>query len=572
MSLDLSTNRAAYVVLARIYVAYPAVYHAVATETVAVGTDVYEGRVLDVNRIRESFPGVRQTGMPLPDAVLELANPDRRFDASLEEHNYWAHRIAELYCWERGTELDPASDLIFRGFVQFPDGIEMTPTSVIVRLSDFREPWNVKVPKNQLDSARYPHASSFAEGRPIPLLYGDFTTELSGLAYGVEAFCVDTGLRGGGAVDPVLKVCDPTGTAIGAIGGTITISRGASNVTTASAIGIDLDGTGPRHDAGTLVLDRSTWSSPDGDYAYQEGDRFYVQAKGNRNGTGALIQTPAEVMRDLLLATTSATAADIDVASYFLAYSYFEALGPYFRVRRHLVETQDLWDVIAQIGFEAGIDVSNRGGKVVFQVWQPFLASAPDAPVDIDENAIVDGSFHVLVDPESVYANRVLAKYNWSPDAEKYLLRHAAEFEGLTVDDVTQEYAFDWMYFLKSVRQRVRRLSWLSSQALRVYRFDVGFRALTCHLGERKRLTYAPLGIVDRDVQIRALDKDLARGVVRVTAWDAYLRSDIGRWSPAGTPAYRGATEDQRKRWGFWTDASGLADPDDPASGRSKWI
>ena len=100
----------------------------------------------------------------------------------------------------------------------------------------------------------------------------------------------------------------------------------------------------------------------------------------------------------------------------------------------------------------------------------------------------------------------------------------------------------------------------------------MGFRGLTYHLGERKRLSYAPMGIVDRDIQIRALDKDLERGVVLVTAWDAYLRSDIGHWAPAATPPYASATADQKARWGFWTDAAGLADPGDSTSGCSKWI
>ena len=572
MALDLEKNRIPYVVLAKIYTAYPGVCHRVATESVAVGTQFFDGRLLDVSPIRKAYPRGFRTTVPLSEVTLVLANPDSHFNVSLENNNFWAHRRVELFCWERGTDLTESTDMVFSGYVQFPGGVDIKDDTVTVRLSDLRERWNVKVPKDQFDWDTYPYMDPSIEGKPIPVLYGDFSQELSHLEYGVEAFCIDTGVRNGVQdEDPVLKVCTPTGSSIDFIGSEITILRTFGDPTTVDTNHIDLDGNGNQGEAGTFTLKRNTWSGA-GSYNWQSGDRFFVQARGNLNATGQLIGNPAEVIRDLLLASTDAEADDLDTVSYYITYNYFESLGPYYRARRHVVTSDYLWNQIAQLAFETGIDLSDKNGKIHFQVWQPFLASDPSDLPDIDDNTIVEDSFVLSVDPEEVYANRLLCRYNWDSYLEDHLHSYCSEHTGLTTNDTTRDLSFDWQYYQYAVARRAQRLAWLFAQPVRVYQFDIGFRGLTFHLGERKRLSYSPMGIVDRDVQVRSMKKDLISGMVRVTAWDSFIRADMGRWAPPDAPNFGQATEDQKKRWGYWTDNAGLADPGNADSDLSKWI
>jgi len=150
------------------------------------------------------------------------------------------------------------------------------------------------------------------------------------------------------------------------------------------------------------------------------------------------------------------------------------------------------------------------------------------------------------------------------------------EHAGIVTEDHERHLEFDWYGegMKRKVLSRAGRLAWLYARPVRVHVFKAGFRALKWRLGDRRTISFegAQPPVALRDVQIRKLEKNLDTGIVTVTAWDAFLRTRIGRWAPADVPTYEDASTEQRTRWGFWTDSSGLADPSDPDSDASHWV
>ena len=70
------------------------------------------------------------------------------------------------------------------------------------------------------------------------------------------------------------------------------------------------------------------------------------------------------------------------------------------------------------------------------------------------------------------------------------------EYEKRTIE-------FNWSYRRQWVMNRAGKLSWLFCQAIRVYKFKIGFKGLTWVLGDRKVISFAYEGLEIKDVQVR---------------------------------------------------------------------
>ena len=572
MTQRLTGNRSDYVVLVRVYTDYPDDYLAIAEMDAAVSIDgrLYEPRLLRLSDIVESLPEAFQTSASWSAVSIELSNPDRRFNESLDDNAYWAWKTVEIFRWLPGTSLSETQDLVFKGFVEARRGVSMDGETIRLRVSDFRSRWKADLPTDILETDDYEYLPDEYVGRPIPILYGDFSTEIADRSFGVEAVCLDTGVRNGEqTADPLLLVARPAADKLQWIDSTVTIVRSMDEVTEAQTTDIVLAD-------GTFRVDRDTWSGV-GDYEWQAGDVFVVKARGETTIEGSserLYDNPAEVLRHIIVTHTGAGSSDVDTASYSSVYNYFKegSRAVYWKARRHLTDSRDVWDHIADLAFEFGIELGWRYGKITFELWEPYIAHQDDPNYRFDESDVVDDSYGLEVDPSGAYCNELKAQYHWSPDRQRYDRSYSVSNDGITDDTVAKALEFDWQYYRKPVLTRIQRLAWLNARPPIVHTVHLGFRGLSLFPGDRIRLTYAPAGLNGRDMQVRHTRKDLMRGVVEIEAWDAYLRDDIGRWAPAGTPTYINATVDERKRWGFWTDALGRAHYSEDRSVVSKWI
>lgn len=588
MSIDLTKQRLQYRILVRLYHTLPGGYWPITemgTGAARVGNDVYDPILLSIGEINEAFPKEFQSRFPLPTLTLEIADTDGTYQQYLEDYNFCAYRQVEIFIWEPGTTFDADSNKIFQGYIEWPGGVEIDNArqTISLRVSDYRTRWSNKIPSETMekdgldDLLDLPEEYDLPEeneGKYIPLLYGDFTSELSSSGNGAEAFVVDTGQRELTDVDPILLVAKPAERLL-YIGEKVHIIRQAAldqsdKYTSADAVNLSLTN-------GTFQLDADTWSGSGGQYSYQEGDRFFIEAMGEAYQSCSdhlLMTNPAQILRHLILENTSAGSEHIHASSYTTVFQYFNrgSKAIYFVARAQLIQAEDVWKTIEQFCFEWGIELSNRGGKVHFALWQPFLISEQSGTPDLCESDIVPGSFRTIISPNDLYANKIQCEYSYDPALEKYLRKVTKQYPGMVVETATLELKFRWHYYRKSVRWRTYRLAWLFSKAIRIYEFTCGFKALNWSLGQRKVLTYRPAGLTARDVHLRRLHKDLSNGTVQVQAWDAYLRNDIGRWAPADAKTYDQANIEDHHKWGYWTNQSGEAHEGDSESKLSHWL
>jgi hypothetical protein len=582
MSLDTSIDAIDYLIVVRLYTTYPTTFLGLCTEYYYDGTHAYEGRLLSssLGSLREEFPRAFEARLPLPEMTIEISNGDGRYTSDMEDNNHFAGRVVEIYCIARGDAVT-YSDLIFKGTVDFPGGVEYDADKIKIHVTDFRKAWDAIIPADTITEELYPTYSipDESKDKPVPAIYGDWYNDVSsdpweGHPIGVECIAIDTGLdEDGNQVRNVVFLVGRPVTRLWLIDvdtdGVAVVNESKDTPDTVylrTAINADLT-------EGTFEIDKD-------DYTYDEADRVFVRAIGEMDDAQSrVITNPAEIIRHLLIRYTTADSGDFDTVSYTLAYNYFHdgARKIDMACRRHIRDEVDLWEEIGGLCFECGIDLYNLSGKIAISVYNPYGMTLALVP-DITESDVVQykaGGFMARVDPDEVYCTRVVGKYlYYSParsggDVFKYT--ESISRTGIGDEQVKRVIEFKWIYRRAGVEWRIARISFMFGGVVIVYEMKITNRALKWNLTRRVTVSLAAQGLTLRDVQVRAIDKNLQTGVSTVTGWDVYVRSDAGRWTPPGVSVYTDATADEKKRYGYWTDGDGLCDPGDPNSALSKW-
>ena len=476
----------------------------------------YDGRA-QIPSLRTAFQSLTEPHQQPSQVTLILENQDEGLDSDFSTY-LWGNRDVEIRVGE-GTALADYS-LVFAGYVQFPAGITRTDDTISLTLIDARVRDLKTLPTATYDTTTFPNCDPPDVGRGVLLAYGDFVT------------ASPQTLRAA-AIDTTLNLFEVAGHTVGGI------SQVYRNGT---AVAHSLVSTAPR---GRFTLTTFTGSS----------DTVSARVIG-KTGTGlnlaatTTLEHPMDILYDLLVDPLGVAATRIDTGSF----TTLKNAMPTLKVRRVLDSSVYSDSLIAELANNVGFDVYVDGGSYAVKLREPVA----DTTLTLNSSDLVPQTFTVQDDPDRLFANRIVAKYNYDPANTRYNAIY-------TLDGTTSQtdyrlisertLALPWHFQATEAQARAQRELLLFQNPIQVVSAAFKHRALLKKLTDVVNLDWSIY--TDASLQVRGVEYDWHTARVRFDLWDVLSFLPLGRWTLDSAPAYYVATADQQRLQGFWTDDNG---------------
>ena len=494
----------------------------------------YEGRLPQTGQLVRDLGSVVEPRETIQTFSVVLDNRDGQIERNIEDYE-WANRNVNIWLGEGVSKTNYS--LVFPGFVAHPGGIRWDEDSATITVIDRRVKNRRTLPLNKFDITTYPNVEDKSKEEPIPIVYGDWTSDAQD-GVSVPCFCTDMT-----AINKAFKIADH---------GIQGLERVLKN-----AVALTL-GT----DVVNICLSDSTFELSGVAYAATT-DIMSANVSAIQTANGTLMTTGHHVLRDIYTSWMNLTATDLDVTAFNT-----HAADATEKVRRWIGSDTTTEDLVTELVQETYSDMRFVGGK--YSPKYRSLDLAGDR-IDIFEADIVaddseKAQFSVSKDPERFYFNKVRARYNFNPIDVKYSSSYATTIAAAVANvsgEIERQWDLNWMYDQADTEGRVQREIVTFSVEPVFVDFTLTNRILLKNLADQVDLTY---NVFDgRSLQIRRMETDLGSMVSRVTATDI-LQTGFGKWTEDSDPAWSSASEAQKDLQGFWSNGTGHIDPDDPSS------
>lgn len=397
-------------------------------------------------------------------------------------------------------------------------GVQITPTHVVLSVSDLRERHNATMQGYTLNATDYPNARTDDIGQTVPMIIGDFTGIDTAQAF--TALCTNTTTRefkcNTGPIDSATLLVYKDGVLIS----TASVTE-ASGLFTVSA---------PNYDANSVYTCKV--------YGYPAGDSGCPTS-----------YNPADVIYWLINTKGGCDTADIDSTSFTDA----ESMGDAFTVRRWFFEETTVFQEVNRLAFEGGYDCFvNRDGKYELKWFAPIIsATAPS----LTQRNIIDGTFVSELDPDQIYCNRITVNYNDLPNGDYATTSTDDTTEQSTFGRVVgKEYSFYWVYSLSDITTSLQRKLFFWKRMPEIVQVSAVWEAnattdavYSAFLTDGIRMTLFRYS--DATMWVRRCGLDLLSGIIGFRAVNMDSIPTIGVWTdgtlarpgywgdgPAGTP------------------------------------
>lgn len=476
----------------------------------------YDGRA-QIPSFRTAFQSMTEPRQEPSIVTLVLDNYDEGLDSDLSTY-VWGNRDVEVRVGE-GVTLANYS-LIFAGYVQFPAGITRDDDTVTLTLIDNRVKDNKTIPAAVYDTTTFPNCDAPDVGRGVLQVYGDYVTTSPQT---LRAAAIDTTLN-------LFEVAGHT------IGGISQVYR--NGVATASSL-VSLS---PR---GRFTLTTFTGSS----------DTVSARLLG-KTGLGVnltaitTLEHPMDILYDFLTDQLGVAAARIDSATF----TTLKTATPTMKVRRVLDSPAWSEAHIAELCNNIGCDFYVDGGCYAVKLREPVA----DTQITLNDADLVPHSFRIQDDPERLFANRIVAKYNHDPANARYSASYT--LEGTTsqttyLQTVERTLTLPWHFQANEAQARTMRELLLFQNPVKVVTASFKHRTLLKKLTDVLNLDWSIYN--DTSLQVRGAEYDWNTARARFDLWDVLSFIQLGRWTLDSAPSYYAATLDQQKSQGFWADTDG---------------
>jgi len=586
MAFNTEKNKLQYDMLVKINTTLP-LY--LSDRDVVINEILYEGRILNVSDHREQINSGFNRKIAFPIVTITLANSDGYFNDSLNNlDKFWSMVEVEIYTVQRGSVFNEATDLRFKGFIEYSNGIIIKPDTITVKITDFRKKFNKKIPEDVFTKEEFNNLPEDMVNKPIPILFGDWTVDIPNNTRTAEAFVLDSGNQGGTTPTNIKCIVGRPGDTgnIGFIGNRVMIKHSGSAYNYSQCeVAFDISGdTTINLSEGTFEIDVNSWnrtndpgtwegSHNDKVYLFNNKDKFFIQCQGNTDTT--LITNPIILIKHILIEYGDMADEDFDTDSYDILVDYFSS-GENGKVRKQIVKQEKLWDIIGDLAWEFGVDIYNKNGTVAFLLKENRQASSSTI-ADVIDDDFVQNKIQLNINPENIYVTKVTSKYRHDPNANTYTKTYelAADITKLPMNGLTikqeRKVEFKWAYEWIAIMSRSVELISSYAKLNKVYTFTLGFKGLNWDVGSLQAITNSALNLDTVDIYVRSIKKNYIKGTVEIVAYDAYLRDNVGRWTEDYQDNWTDSSEADRIYWGFATDNTGNADPLGTDSQDSTW-
>lgn len=376
----------------------------------------------------------------------------------------------------------------------------------------------------------YPDCEDKSRGMALPEVYGDWYEDGDSDQY-VPAYCIDVPSK-------LFRVC-------------------AREIYAFSKVVNTKDGSvlTPQNPDYTYATFELTSYDPD-------EDTIVCQPKGAVSG-GTWLENPSDIAKDILQTYLGQEDADLDLTAFAAA----KTKTRYAKCRRWIGSSVSTDTLIQELGNECNFDSYVANGKHTIKYREPILyaGSAPE----YDKLDLVDGTFSVSQDPESIYTNDIHSRFRYDPSDDEWDASFRY-YDSDAIESAQGTYSkaidFQWLFEKdRGVEPQLQRWIFLLGFHPNTVNIRLKHRALLRSLGDEMLFSLADdFGNViyaQSALQIREISKYWARGEVGIAAWDVLKFVNIGRWTEDGVATYDDSTSYERKAHGFWTDDNWRANP-----------
>ena len=506
---------------------------------------VYEGRLLSMSSMALSAGQLLDPRVTMPSLTLRLDNSDNGISDLMEDYE-WSNKSVSVKIGQGTAAADYTT--VFIGTILFPGGISFDDTTAFIDLDDERMKDEKVLPPSTFFATTYPNVEEKSRNFPIPIVYGDWQTTAGG-GEKVPCYCVNTTTRQFKIASHAIK----------------SIEAVYKNGVAATLTSTDLA------NAEFVMAD-----------AYDETtDTVTANITGaTDDGTtgGTVLDTLPDIVQDILETHLSVASANIDSTAFT---TWGTEIGTTTKARRHIAAEASSNTLITAALIEGFADLVIVDGKYTPKYRTAGLTDL-DTYRDFDMTARRDGvkQFAVSRDPERITTNQIVAVYRYDPTNLKYSGRFSKNDDAaisLVGTTRRRRMKYEWIYEDAAAEIRAERELYAFSTELEMATVGIGPRSLTKIPTDQFRLVYSKytdasgfgIPFMIRDINI---DFNQMRSTIR--AWNILTLSP-GRWTASTAPTWLLSDLTQREEHGFWTDASGYADPSgtpDPTSQRSKWF
>lgn len=502
----------------------------------------YEGRIRSMPVLRRSTGGFLDPRIVEPRLNITLDNADMAIRDSFDATT-WANRTVTVKVGQGTAAADYST--VYTGTVAYPAGMmwDELEAAIVVRSNiagDART-----LPTNKFNPSTYPNIETKSRWQPIPIVYGDWLAG-SGNGEKVPCFCTNTSTRQFKIADHAIKQIEAV-----YLNG-VSVSFSSTDLTNA-----------------TFILDVAYDDELDTVTANIQG------ATDDGTSSGNLLMNLSDIFDDILQTWLGVSSAKIDATAMASWAGFLSRADDGRRVISSEISSNTLLSDLLVDGF-ADIRVADAKYAPRFRALQ-LTGLTTLREFDILDASPGRKDFSVEIDPQRVYGNEMVGDYSYDPIVGRYNGSYEKEVTAeITAKGtrVRRRIKLNWIYKEAGASARTEREAVLFGQDIEMPTIGFGPRALELGPTDQFRLTYNKWGSADEGTpfQVRDVVSNYQGFNAKILAWNLQALATYGTWTADAAPNWTSSTSTQRETQGFWTNASGEADPGNPASIRSIWF
>jgi len=514
-----------------------------ATDGVILNSIYYEPYIAE-----NGIPGIRQSNPNLYWGIAQISEGILKF---LNGRGYF-DQISKKFIWtNKKCRILLGGDNLAYGEYQLLYTFRITNkrfTREEFALDIASESFNLmrSIPINKFLISNYPSLDPIAEGKPIPIYYGEYSS-----THAPTVTCINSAY---GADQYQFKICDHCIESFdegyvnyddGAGWSTITIAN------TNSTLG--------------------TFTVTDSSFVLGESKiKVAFHGKSSAAGSSAIESAPA-IIQDLLINVLSYTTSNLESTSFQESSAESENV-----LNVPIEKETETLSIIEQIcQSDLAFFDSDENGKFRYRTWRPYIASTYPEIDDTDCLNIPE----FTEDNKQIYSTVSIGyAYSCANNSYKFIDNTQTETQ-YKYDRNEQLQIKSYLRTQSDAITLAQRLSYLTKTPTVKLRTELKLPIIDKLLGDKIQLTIkrAPTisssGYENQIFEIDEKEISCFPFINKIEAFDLKdFGGNIGYWTSVAAPNWSTASNAQKRVAGYWSDSSGYIDPTDSTSlNQSLW-
>lgn len=459
---------------------------------------------------------------------VELSNADGRFNEYLPGGANYNGFIGRSLTVKIGlAEESGTYTTIFKGKVTEVGGFSRGTYTVTFIARDDKESFNVTFPRTALTRSAYPDLDDATVGKILPVIYGDWTTELDPDQAIVPAYALnggDVNVIGGSRANVQFRIAEHDLSYFDSANVYLFKSDEFYLVAAADVVNVAANNNYFEIAQNTANL----WAPGGAAYLFEKDDKFFVRVKGK--DLGAYDDNPVSQARDILISYAGAVSGDFDANWETYRDKSTPAQSAIASIKSRVWEDEPkpameyVLSLLEQVRLEAFIDTNLKLkiNSLHFEDWEP----SPSYTVKNWD--VVEKSLKPRVDERNNF-NRAQGTYDFHPNRNEQArissVYHNADSYTQIGRYISKRIEFPNLYVAADVSNQIIEILRMASSLFETVECSLTWRSLLLDIGDFVYLNIEIGSIVYENVpaMIRTKGYDPAGIQIPVQMWSMQL-------------------------------------------------